>query len=100
MFDRRAAIRKPIRVLFNKYIHGYPHLCESLDLSESGLLARAFGEPRDLLQSFTMELKLPGETSSAWVWARGVWRHGRSQAFEFVTSAEERARITRYLAVA
>ncbi len=98
MFDRRAALRKPISIFFNKYILGYPHLCETLDLSATGLLARSFGEPTDLLQSFSMELRLPGERESAWVWAKGVWRAGRTQAFEFSADARELSRIERYVA--
>ena len=100
MFDRRAALRKPIRIFFNKYILGHPHLCETLDLSATGLLARSVGEPDDLLQSFSMELRLPGEKHSAWVWAQGVWRRGRSQAFEFAGASEDLARIERYVATA
>jgi hypothetical protein len=100
MFDRRSSFRKPIRMFFNKYLGGYPHLCRSVDLSSTGLLAVTYSEPEVAMDSFPISLRLPGDPSPVWVWARGVWRQDRTQAIEFLSSGSDDAhRLERFLAV-
>ncbi len=99
MLDRRHAFRRPVDIFFNKFLDGHPYMCRSLDLSQSGLLALTFSEPRSVRGSFPVELRLPDDDAeSLWIWARGVWRRGAQQALEFVAiDAADRERLDRYL---
>lgn len=84
MLNRRSQTRVPVDLFFNKYLDGYPYLCRGLNLSRTGILAMTFSEPEPKLDSFSIELRLPGDKSSLWLWARGVWRRSERQAIEFV----------------
>jgi hypothetical protein len=100
MTDRRSLGRREIEVLFNKYIDGHPHLCRVLDLSATGLSAVQIGGPERRPDTFAVELRLPGDGRVLWVWARSVWKRGRSEGLEFVgLSATDARRIDRYLRV-
>jgi hypothetical protein len=101
MSNRRLAARAPVDLLFNKYVGGYPYLCRGINLSDTGLLAITYGEPSHAAESFSIELGLPGERSSLWLWAREVWRRGDRQAFAFVGSdTADRDRLVRFAALA
>lgn len=98
MFNRRSQTRVPVDLFFNKYLDGYPYLCRGLNLSRTGLLAMTFSEPEQKMESFSIELRLPGEKSSLWLWARGVWRQSDCQAMQFVTpDRESRRRLHRFM---
>jgi hypothetical protein len=98
MFDRRLCIRKPVDIFFNKYLRGYPHLCRSLDLSWGGMRAQALTEPDRTQEAFCVELRLPGDQQSVWVWAHRVWTRERQQAMAFVSMAPpDRERVRRYV---
>lgn len=100
MFDRRDQSRKPVRLFFNKYLGGHPYLCRTLDVTPRGILAECFGEPDDAMSSFPIELRLPGESESVWAWARAVWRDGKRQAIEVLsTDPESQHRLERFMAV-
>ena len=84
--DRRTSLRGSpnVRVWVNKYIEGYPHLAELIDVSATGLLLRTTVEPDVQPQSFTVEVGVPGTTHRLWLWARSVRRDARRQAVELV----------------
>jgi hypothetical protein len=101
MSERRVSGRQEIDFFFNKYLGGYPHLCRSVDLSSSGILADAINEPNIGGESFPIELRLPGDSQTLWLWGRKVRQKGRRQAIRFVNLTEDdERRIARYLAVA
>lgn len=98
MLDRRIHHRRPLDIFFNKYIDGYPYLCRSSDLSSGGLRATSFTEPDCMAEGFALELQLPGQDESVWVWAHTVWKEGREQALRFVSlHAQDRERLDQYL---
>jgi hypothetical protein len=98
MLDRRISARRPIDILFNKYLAGQPYLCRTVDLSAEGLRAEVYIEPEDAEESFALQLRLPGDVESLWVWARRVRDGERSEALEFVSlRACDQARLRRFL---
>jgi hypothetical protein len=100
MTDRRAAGRRPIEILFNKYVDGHPQLCRVTDLSRDGMLATRLGGPLREPEAFAIELRLPGDGQVIWAWARSVWRRGRQEAVRFVAIERDDARrIDRFLRV-
>jgi hypothetical protein len=100
MTDRRRSGRRPIEILFNKYVDGHPQLCRVTDLSRSGMLAVRLGGPEREPDAFAIELRLPGDAQVIWAWARAVWRSGRREAVRFVALEREDARrIERFLRV-
>lgn len=83
---------------FNKYVDGYPYLCRSVDVSATGLLAETFMEPDGDRTAYPLELRLPHQRDSLWVWARSVSRRGRRHALEFVgMDDQDRLALERYL---
>ncbi|HEY5956224.1 MAG TPA: PilZ domain-containing protein [Polyangiaceae bacterium] len=84
MSDRRKHPRKQVDLFFNKFLDGHPYLCRAIDLSEKGLLAVTYSEPEVAAGSFPLELRLPGQKRSLWVWARTVRRTAKQHAIEFL----------------
>lgn len=84
MTERRSAGRRPIEILFNKYIDGHPQLYRVTDLSRSGMQAVRLGGPERAPESFAIELRLPGDARVIWAWARSIRCNGRREAVEFV----------------
>jgi hypothetical protein len=89
--DRRAAPRRSAQVYFNKYIDGQPYLCETVDISESGMLLRRVGEPDASRACYAVELAAgplsPGD-ERIWLCASPVWQSGEMEALRFVGSSE------------
>ncbi len=99
MSERRSAPRQALDIFFNKYLDGQPHLCRSLDLSVDGMRALRVSEPDSSLSAFPVELRLPGDAESLWIWAEAVRVGASEQALHFVgIDASDRSRISRYLA--
>jgi hypothetical protein len=84
MSERRRFPRQQVDLFFNKFLDGHPYLCRAVDLSEKGLLAVTFTEPDVRAESFPLELRLPGQKRSLWVWARTARRADSSHAIEFL----------------
>ena len=89
--ERRAAPRLPAHVYFNKYIDGQPYLCETLELSESGMLIRRVGEPEAARACYAVELAAgpldPGD-ERIWLCASTVWQSGEVEALRFVAQSD------------
>lgn len=101
MKDRRRVHRKPLDIFFNKFIEGYPFLCRSVDVSTTGILVETFSEPAAVAQRFPLELRLPGDEQTLWIWARAVRKSACQQALEFVTVSEAaRSRLEQFIASA
>lgn len=98
MSKRRQHPRRPVEIFFNKYVGGYPHLCRTFDLSPRGIGAVAFGEPEGAMEAFPIELRLPGDPNTLWLWARRVRARGKRQGLELVNLSQADAhQIERFL---
>ncbi len=84
--DRRAQQRSPIAtpMWVNKYIGGFPHLAEILDVSAGGMLIRTIHEPTKQEDYCPLELGVPGTQHRMWLWARNVRRWENKQALRLV----------------
>ncbi len=101
MTERRNATRRSVDVFFNKFLDGYPYLCRSVDVSETGVLVDTYAEPEMEAVRFPLELRLPGERRTLWLWAKSVRSDGRTQAFEFVSmSTGAQKQLRRWLTTA
>ena len=88
--ERRAAPRRSAQVYFNKYIDGQPYLCESLEISETGMLIRRVAEPDTSRACYAIELAAgPLEAGEArlWLCASPVWQSGDLEALRFVAQS-------------
>jgi hypothetical protein len=99
--ERRAAPRTSTRVYFNKYIDGRPHLCEAVELSSTGMLARRIHEPDAPRAAYAVELAPgplePGE-ERVWLCACPVWSDGELEALRFVECSDrDRALLQGFL---
>lgn len=98
MHERRRFPRKAVDVFLNKFIAGYPHLCRAVDISACGIQLVGFREPATHMQSFPLELRLPGDSRTLWLWARRVSARGRRQTLEFVKpSPDDVHRLERFV---
>lgn len=97
MTERRRMARARFgRMLFNKYVDGFPHTAELLDLSATGMLVRKIHEPQVTRDFFSLELGVPGSTERMWLWARRVWSEGDKEALRFVgIDPMDRVRLVR-----
>lgn len=101
MNERRRHPRQPVDLFFNKFLNGHPYLCRAVDLSEKGLLAVTYTEPEILAESFPLELRLPGQKRSLWMWARTVRRSRKRHAIEFLRmDPRDRRALDSHLGVA
>lgn len=61
--------------------------------------ALRLSEPNSSLSAFPVELRLPGDAESLWIWAEAVRAGAGEQALHFVgIDDNDRDRISRYLA--
>jgi hypothetical protein len=100
--ERRGARRSSARVYFNKYIDGQPHLCEAVELSATGMLARRIHGPDAPRPAYAVEMA-PGPLEPGaerlWLCASPVWSSGDLEALCFVDcSPEDRALLEALLA--
>ncbi len=100
--ERRASRRAPVSVYFNKYIDGHPHLCEAVELSATGMLARRIHEPEAPREAYAIELcagPLAAGGERVWLCASPVWTSGDLSALRFVECSDrDRALIEGLLA--
>jgi hypothetical protein len=89
--ERRAAPRSSARVYFNKYIDGHPHLCEAVELSATGMLARRIHAPDAPRAAYAVEIA-PGPLAEGepriWLCASPVWSAGELEALRFVECSD------------
>jgi hypothetical protein len=99
MHNRRHAARHSLHVFFNKFIDGHPYLCRAVDISADGISCEVFTEPATRHDSFPLEIQLPGDTRSLWVWGKRVRAGAGRMAIRFLSlHADDRAALDRYLA--
>jgi hypothetical protein len=98
MPDRRHAQRLPFDVFFNKFLDGHPYLCRAVDISETGILCDVFTEPETHHESFPLELRLPDDQRTLWVWGRRIRSAGKREAIRFLAlHTDDRAVLDDYL---
>ena len=89
--ERRAAPRSSTRIYFNKYIDGFPYLCEALELSSTGMLVRRIHAPDADRAAYAVELAEgplhPGD-ARVWLCATPVWSSGDLEALRFVECSD------------
>ena len=81
--ERRVSARARLgdrSLWLNKYVDGYPHLAEVVEVSESGLLIRTILEPSNREKAFTLEFEIPGSQHRMWLWGELVRSSGSIQA--------------------
>lgn len=85
MLERRGSNRARLEPLFcNRYIDGIPYLAEVVDLSPNGLRLRSLIEPKKDVGCFSIELHVPGNPTTMWLWARTVRRDNEHHAVELI----------------
>ena len=98
MKERRSSKRARVDLLVNKHIDGFPHACRVLDISMGGALVRRISEPDAPCEGYALEVGLPGDDKTMWIWSRPIWTRGARQALRFVAmDPNDRARLARYL---
>ena len=101
MHDRRTQPRRALGGIFcNKYIGGFPHAVELLDLSPNGIRVRTINEPRSEPEGrYPVQLMRPGRREAMWLWIRTLRREGDEEVLGFVgIDGIERVRIARMCA--
>lgn len=78
----RALVATPIWL--NKYIEGFPYVAELIDISSEGMRIRTTLEPNVDVDSFSVELGVPGMSNRIWLWAKRVRRVGKVEALKFM----------------
>lgn len=101
MKERRSKNRQYLDIYFNKFISGFPYLCRCVDMSATGVLIETYAEPDANHERFQVELRLPGDDESLWLWARRTRVNGTRQALQFMSPSKAVVRrIEACLAVA
>jgi hypothetical protein len=58
--DRRTNDRKPVDVLINRFLNGYPYMCRATDISRSGMRIVPMLEPTEAPKFMGLQFQLPG----------------------------------------
>jgi hypothetical protein len=102
MRERRTQPRRALGGVFcNKYIDGFPHAVELLDLSPNGIRVRTINEPTPTPDGrYPVQIMLPGRAEAIWLWTKTLRRHPNGEeVLAFVgIDGLERVRIARMCA--
>jgi hypothetical protein len=58
--DRRTADRRPVDLLINRFLNGYPYMCRATDISRSGMRLVPMLEPTEAPKYMGLQFQLPG----------------------------------------
>src|SRR5580765_595195 len=58
--DRRNNDRKPVDLLINRFLNGYPYMCRATDISRSGMRIVPMLEPTEAPRFMGLQFQLPG----------------------------------------
>jgi hypothetical protein len=58
--DRRSADRRPVDLLINRFLNGYPYMCRATDISRSGMRIVPMLEPTEAPKFMGLQFQLPG----------------------------------------
>jgi len=86
MVERRVSLRAKLdqTLWLNKYVEGFPHLAELVEVSDSGLVIRTIREPSTRDTTFALELGIPGSAHRTWMWAELVRKSEKLQALRIL----------------
>lgn len=86
MEERRVSLRAKLgqSLWLNKYVEGYPHLAELVEVSDSGLLIRTIREPSNRETTFTLEIGVPGAAHRMWLRTELVRKTGGVEALRIL----------------
>ena len=84
--ERRTSLRAKLgqSLWLNKYVEGFPHLAELIEVSDSGLLVRTIREPSNRETRFSLEIGIPGSAHRLWLWTELVRKSDNMQALRIV----------------
>jgi hypothetical protein len=80
--ERRRSPRHAVAFRFHEYADGVRHEWEALELSATGLVGSALGEPSAMKPAVALELVADNER--IWLCARPVWSEGTLRAYELL----------------
>ncbi len=58
--DRRGDDRRPVDLLINRFLNGYPYMCRATDISRSGMRIVPMLEPTEAPKFMGLQFQLPG----------------------------------------
>jgi hypothetical protein len=58
--DRRSNDRRPVDLLINRFLNGYPYMCRATDISRSGMRIVPMLEPTEAPKFMGLQFQLPG----------------------------------------
>jgi hypothetical protein len=58
--DRRNNDRRPVDLLVNRFLNGYPYMCRATDISRSGMRIVPMLEPTEAPKFMGLQFQLPG----------------------------------------
>ena len=58
--DRRSDDRRPVDLLINRFLNGYPYMCRATDISRSGMRIVPMLEPTEAPKFMGLQFMLPG----------------------------------------
>ena len=58
--DRRINDRRPVDLLINRFLNGYPYMCRATDISRSGMRIVPMLEPTEAPRYMGLQFQLPG----------------------------------------
>src|SRR5688500_12106896 len=58
--DRRNDDRRPVDLLINRFLNGYPYMCRATDISRSGMRIVPMLEPTEAPKFMGLQFQLPG----------------------------------------
>ena len=58
--DRRSDDRRPVDLLINRFLNGYPYMCRATDISRSGMRLVPMLEPTEAPKFMGLQFQLPG----------------------------------------
>jgi hypothetical protein len=58
--DRRGNDRRPVDLLVNRFLNGYPYMCRATDISRSGMRIVPMLEPTEAPRFMGLQFQLPG----------------------------------------
>src|SRR5439155_22771284 len=101
--DRRGDDRRPVDLLINRFLNGYPYLCRATDISRSGMRIVPMLEPTEAPRYMGLQFQLPGIDDVITASGEAVFVAGERAAvgIRFTrVPAESAALIDRFLSTA
>jgi hypothetical protein len=79
--ERRESHRRPVDLLVNRFLNGYPYLCRATDISRSGMRIVPLIEPAQPPRYMGLQFQLPGTDEILTASGEAVCVAGKRRAF-------------------